>query len=49
MSRAYEESRAKQMRISSAWEEKRKNANNTILTSKCPHWMKLNKERTKFS
>ena len=48
MSRAYEESQVKQYRITSVWEKKRGNAKNQILTSKCPHWMKLNEDRTRF-
>jgi len=48
MSRAYEESRSKQIRISASWEAKRQNAQLKKLTSKCPHWLILSKEKNEY-
>lgn len=41
MSRAHEESSIKSMRISKAWENKRKEINIRKLTARCPAWLKL--------
>ena len=40
MSRAYEESAMKSMRIRSSWDAKRKNIGNKRLTARCPYWLK---------
>jgi len=48
MARAHEESEAKSKRLFSAWEHKRQNGNNRKLTAKCPDWVRLSKDRTKF-
>lgn len=46
--RGNEESRVKSERIKSAWEEKRKNANTTPMTSNGPAWLKLDKSSNKW-
>lgn len=48
MARGHEESKTKSMRLSAAWEEKRRNASSKPLTSVCPNWMKLSDDRTRY-
>jgi DNA invertase Pin-like site-specific DNA recombinase len=48
MSRAYDESRTKSIRLSATWDEKRKEINKKKLTSRCPAWLELNEDRTVF-
>jgi DNA invertase Pin-like site-specific DNA recombinase len=48
MARAHEESATKALRLSKAWERKRKLANVTKLTASCPAWLKLNDTKTQF-
>lgn len=46
--RANEESHKKGMRLSAAWENKRKQASDKPLTSICPAWLKLREDRSSF-
>lgn len=46
---AHEESVKKSKRFSAKWEEKRNQINNEKLTGRCPDWLTLNKEKTKFT
>jgi DNA invertase Pin-like site-specific DNA recombinase len=46
--RANEESAAKSMRLKKAWENKKANAKNRIMTAACPKWLKLDKDRKSF-
>lgn len=48
MSRAYEESRTKSVRVGAAWEAKRRNLQAKKLTRVAPIWLKLNDDRTEF-
>ena len=50
MSRAHEESKVKSDRLKAAWSEKRKKASNGKykLSGRCPAWLKLSKDKTKF-
>ncbi|MCD2183657.1 recombinase family protein [Rhizobium sp. GN54] len=48
MSRAYEESRTKSVRVGAAWEAKRRNLQAKKLTRVAPIWLKLNDNRTEF-
>lgn len=48
MSRAYEESRTKSLRVGAAWENKRKNLSNVKLTRVAPVWLRLSDDRTRF-
>jgi len=48
MSRAHEESKVKSLRLSAAWDNKRKNLDAKKLTSRAPSWLKLNEDKTKF-
>jgi len=46
--RGHEESKTKSQRLQKAWEFKRKNIDNKKLTSMCPGWLKLSKDKTEF-
>ncbi|MDX0658357.1 recombinase family protein [Sinorhizobium medicae] len=48
MSRAYEESRTKSLRVGAAWENKRRNIHERKLTRVAPIWLKLSEDRTSF-
>jgi DNA invertase Pin-like site-specific DNA recombinase len=48
MSRAHEESLQKSKRISMSWENKRQSSNQIKLTSRCPAWLKLDKDKRNF-
>ncbi|MCZ4090630.1 recombinase family protein [Sinorhizobium psoraleae] len=48
MSRAYEESRTKSLRVGAAWENKRRNIHKRKLTRVAPIWLKLSEDRTSF-
>jgi len=48
MSRAYEESRTKSLRVSAAWENKRRNIHQKKLTQVAPIWLRLSVDRTAF-
>jgi len=48
MARAHEESEIKSQRLKAAWNTKRKNANDKILTARCPGWLKVKADRTGF-
>ncbi|ANL70406.1 resolvase/recombinase protein [Rhizobium phaseoli] len=48
MSRAYEESRTKSLRVSAAWENKRQNIHQKKLTQVAPIWLRLSLDRTVF-
>lgn len=48
MSRAYEESQTKSMRVGSAWSQKRANAATKKLTRICPAWLALANDRKSF-
>jgi len=48
MSRAHDESLQKSQRISMSWEKKRQLSNQKKLTSKCPAWLKLDKDKGEF-
>jgi DNA invertase Pin-like site-specific DNA recombinase len=49
MSRAHEESATKSKRLKEAWQKKRERANNMKVTSRCPAWLKLDKEKNRFA
>ena len=46
--RANEESEMKSQRLKAAWKAKRLNASTRPLTSRCPAWLRLNKDEGKF-
>jgi DNA invertase Pin-like site-specific DNA recombinase len=46
--RAHEESEIKSDRLRHKWEEKKKNAKNQIITSRCPAWLSVSKDKKKF-
>ncbi len=48
MSRAHEESLQKSQRVSKAWESKRDNLEHKKMTSKCPAWLRLSKNKKEF-
>jgi DNA invertase Pin-like site-specific DNA recombinase len=48
MSRAYEESRTKSLRVGAAWENKRRNIHEKKLTQVAPVWLRLSADRTAF-
>jgi DNA invertase Pin-like site-specific DNA recombinase len=48
MSRAFEESQTKSMRVSAAWQNKRNNAADRKLTKVAPAWLKLADDRSRF-
>jgi DNA invertase Pin-like site-specific DNA recombinase len=48
MSRAYDESRTKSLRLSAAWSNKRKNVETRKLTAQCPGWLKLSSDKKRF-
>ncbi|WP_191969649.1 recombinase family protein [Neorhizobium galegae] len=48
MSRAYEESKTKSIRVGAAWENKRRNISDKKLTRMCPKWLELNDDRKSF-
>jgi DNA invertase Pin-like site-specific DNA recombinase len=48
MSRAHEESLQKSQRISKAWESKRNDLDHRKMTSKCPAWLRLPKDKKEF-
>lgn len=48
MSRAYEESRTKSLRVGAAWENKRRNIHKRKLTRVAPIWLKLSEDRSSF-
>ncbi len=48
MARAHEESQTKSKRIKSAWDIKRENIESIKLTSICPAWLKLSKDKKTF-
>ncbi len=48
MSRASEESTIKSQRGKAAWIGKKQNIKNKPLTARCPYWMQLSKDKTKF-
>lgn len=48
MLRSHDESKTKSNRISSVWKHKRDGYNGTILTSRCPSWMKPRKDKSGF-
>ena len=48
MSRATEESAMKSRRVRAAWDAKRANVGNKILTKRCPQWIKPLPDRTGF-
>ncbi|CCE98407.1 site-specific recombinase [Sinorhizobium fredii HH103] len=48
LSRAYEESRMKSMRVGAAWENKRKNLTTRKLTEVAPAWLSLTVDKTSF-
>ncbi|WP_426231082.1 recombinase family protein [Pararhizobium sp. DWP3-4] len=48
MSRAFEESQTKSIRVSAAWSNKRKNASSFKLTKVAPAWLELSADRTSF-
>ena len=48
MSRAYEESRTKSLRVGAAWENKRKNLEMVKLTRIAPVWLRLSEDRSRF-
>ena len=48
MSRAHEESLTKSKRLSAAWKEKRKIIKAKKITSKCPAWLKFEKQQQLF-
>jgi len=49
MMRSHEESLMKSRRLVAAWEQKRRNIKTEKLTSCCPHWLVLDKDRKNFS
>jgi DNA invertase Pin-like site-specific DNA recombinase len=48
MARAHEESLTKSRRLKAAWTNKRSRLQEKKLTARCPLWMKLNDDRTRF-
>lgn len=48
MQRSFEESYMKSMRISTAWDQKRKNIDAKKFTSMCPGWLRLDKNKNQF-
>ena len=48
MSRAHEESVLKSDRVSAAWRNKRANAKTQKLTARCPSWLRMSPDRTRF-
>lgn len=48
MSRAYEESKTKSIRVGAAWENKRRNISDKKLTRMCPAWLELSEDRRSF-
>ncbi|WP_425416508.1 recombinase family protein [Oricola indica] len=48
LSRAYEESNTKSMRVGAAWENKRKSIESKKLTKVCPAWLELSADRSEF-
>ena len=48
MSRANEESSTKSIRVAEAWNSKRKNIASRKLTSVCPYWLKLDRDKDIF-
>jgi DNA invertase Pin-like site-specific DNA recombinase len=48
MARAHEESSIKSQRLKKAWEGKRRTIDSKKLTARCPAWIRLNKERTRY-
>lgn len=48
MVRANEESSLKAERVAKAWANKRANANSEKLTARCPSWLRLTADRSKF-
>jgi DNA invertase Pin-like site-specific DNA recombinase len=46
--RANEESEVKSQRLRSAWAEKRASASDKKMTSICPHWLRLQEDRSNF-
>ena len=48
MSRAHEEFVLKSDRISDAWRNKRANAKTQKLTARCPSWLRMSPDRTRF-
>jgi DNA invertase Pin-like site-specific DNA recombinase len=46
--RANEESTIKSQRVAAAWEAKRRQAPQTIITSRCPGWMRISDDKTRF-
>ncbi|WP_127088175.1 recombinase family protein [Aquabacter cavernae] len=48
MLRAHEESKVKSKRLSSAWDNKRTNAENRNMTPICPYWLVSNKDSAGF-
>lgn len=49
MSRAHDESQAKSIRSSGAWDAKRSNAENVKITSQAPSWLELATDRKSFN
>lgn len=48
LSRAFEESQTKSLRVSAAWQNKRNNLGVKKLTKVCPAWLKLSDDRTSY-
>ena len=48
MSRAHEESLTKSRRVGAAWANKRANAGGKPLTARCPAWLKLSNDGTRY-
>jgi len=48
MSRAHEESFQKSQRVSKAWASKRNDLDHRKMTSKCPAWLRLSKDKKEF-
>jgi len=49
MHRGHNESKTKSLRISAAWENKRKSAGSVKLTAKCPGWLSLDPDKKNFT
>ncbi len=49
MYRGHNESKTKSLRISAAWENKRKSADSVKLTAKCPGWLSLDADKKNFT
>ncbi|MDN2578728.1 recombinase family protein [Aquibium sp. ELW1220] len=49
LSRAYEESKTKSIRVGAAWENKRRNIADKKLTKVCPAWLRLADDRKSFA